>query len=454
MKTLTSTILTAALLAACGTALSAEGGGDKPPQFIKHYEVHEWGVMSVYPGTKYANCDMAAEWAELPSEVYGVTGRRRLPYRGAVRKPIVYFHWHSDEPVPARAFKMGVAFAEGRPMVWYPASVSYLGGKIGPHARGFSNKCLNWSFWLRNSPKRRGPAANKSPKVAADHWWAKARDVKCEKVYAYGSHSRQGTTIDTEDFIYYDGLMKPLNYLTARRDGAGNAYLDNTAPYDILDLFAVERKGGKLRLAFAQRVENGAKRVNLEWKTIPKAKWRAETSGAMVERLIAAGLHDDEAKSVVDIWRPGFFETDGLTLIYRLPQREYNRVTRITLDPVPGKLVRVGLICHPHAEPELRNRVVKLAGRLAGPDAEKCRAQLLAMGGPALDGLAYYRENFDSHKDVHLAIEKLMAEIDPSRRGGIGEPLRIGEKSPGALPPARILRIAPGGNQNDGDEPF
>lgn len=60
----------------------------------------------------------------------------------------------------------------------------------------------------------------------------------------------------------------------------------------------------------------------------------------------------DEARSLVAIWQPGFLHAPGLTPFYPLPQREYDRVTTIALDPVPETLVRVGIVMHAHAEPE------------------------------------------------------------------------------------------------------
>jgi hypothetical protein len=161
-----------------------------------------------------------------------------------------------------------------------------------------------------------------------------------------------GDFIDAEQFVYYDGLMKPLAFLEPRRTPAGAIVLDTTAPYPIHDLWCIDRTGAEPKLARVPLVPPGKKTIDLDWKTVADDDWHAATAEPLAVELEKTGLHADEARSLVAIWQPGFFHAPGLTLFYRLPQREYDRVTTIALDPVPETLVRVGIVHHAHAEPE------------------------------------------------------------------------------------------------------
>ena len=347
----------AVVRADAGAAAIADGP-IRDPAGVQGYAVHEWGVFTIHPDLEMANAALAAEWAGCPRELYRTEppNLRNLPWRGTVKKPIVYFHWQADGPPPEKGVAMKVRFPDGRPVIWWPASEE--GAGTAPPGKEVTDS-LSWRLYLRNEPKAHGPAGARprTPAVAADHWYAQARKVKAEPVFAYGGHSRLGTAIDAEQFVYYDGLMTPLAFLKSRRTATGDLVLDNTAPYPLHDLWCVDHTGDKRtgpgpRLARVPLVPVGTKEIVPEWRVVPAADWAKATAEQLAADLEKTGLHADEARSLVAIWQPGFFHAPGLTLFYRLPQREYDRVTTITLDPVPETLVRVGIVLHAHAEPE------------------------------------------------------------------------------------------------------
>ena len=348
----------AVVRADAGAAAIADGP-IRDPAGVQGYAVHEWGVFTIHPDLEMANAALAAEWAGCPRELYRTEppNLRNLPWRGTVTKPIVYFHWQADGPPPEKGVAMKVRFPDGRPVIWWPASEE--GAGTAPPGQEVTDS-LSWRLYLRNEPKAHGPAGARprTPAVAADHWYAQARKVKAEPVFAYGGHSRAGTAIDAEQFVYYDGLMTPLAFLKSRRTATGDLVLDNTAPYPLHYLWCVDhtgdnRTGPGPRLARVPLVPVGTKEIVPEWRVVPAADWAKATAEQLAADLEKTGLHADEARSLVAIWQPGFFHAPGLTLFYRLPQREYDRVTTITLDPVPETLVRVGIVLHAHAEPEL-----------------------------------------------------------------------------------------------------
>jgi len=132
---------------ASGDARPAKGH-DAPILFtdgLKPYEVHEWGVFSVYPGVRYANVDMAAEWSELPAEMYRSFPEVRLPYFGPVRKPIIYFHWNSPS-APDHEFQVTTTFTDGRPVVWFHATSEPVYRGLRPIEL---SQALTWNLRLR-----------------------------------------------------------------------------------------------------------------------------------------------------------------------------------------------------------------------------------------------------------------------------------------------------------------
>lgn len=81
------------------------------------YDLHEWGVFPIARNSAWAMSDMRAEWATFPDFFYRVWPKKRLPYFGPVTKPVVYFHAERLGPV-----QLTIKFAEGRPLVWWPAT--------------------------------------------------------------------------------------------------------------------------------------------------------------------------------------------------------------------------------------------------------------------------------------------------------------------------------------------
>jgi hypothetical protein len=62
------------------------------------------------------------------------------------------------------------------------------------------------------------------------------------------------------------------------------------------------------------------------------------------EALRGAGLTPEEATSLVRTWTPEFFEADGLRVISLLPRWMYDSMLPLRIAPVPGEIVRVGLV--------------------------------------------------------------------------------------------------------------
>lgn len=61
----------------------------------------------------------------------------------------------------------------------------------------------------------------------------------------------------------------------------------------------------------------------------------------LIQSLVKAGLHQDEAVAMLDTWENGYLKTPGLRLLYILPRAEVDQILPITMSPAPEKLERV-----------------------------------------------------------------------------------------------------------------
>src|SRR5207237_1437168 len=84
--------------------------------------------------------------------------------------------------------------------------------------------------------------------------------------------------------------------------------------------------------------EDAGATQEVELKDAAEPRWPEKAAQTLQDQLKDAGLNEDEAKSLVVVWTREFFQTDGVTMFYRLPQEEYERLLPLTLKPVPEKL--------------------------------------------------------------------------------------------------------------------
>lgn len=140
------------------------------------------------------------------------------------------------------------------------------------------------------------------------------------------------------------------------------------------DVWVVDRRDAdKPRLARLPHLDAGeAKDVDLD--AAKEARWQDESAKALTAELKAAGLNEDEAHSPTTIWTDDFFRGGGVTLLYRLPQEEYDRLLPLTISPRPEKVVRVGLVQQVGCDPELPGRVARLVKELNDDDFNKREA--------------------------------------------------------------------------------
>ena len=258
-----------------------------------------------------------------------------------------------------------------------------------------------------------GPARVNQPAyqdVPDGHWVRTLRGVKADDVYATVGERNFG--LEMEHFVYYDGLLahgKMATITVAEKSVA----LTNQAKFPLFDVTVVDRRvPNEPRLARLSKLDAGAVQ-QLDLQDLQGAKWPADGIKTLVGQLKDAGLFEDEAASLVTLWTRDLFESDGVTLFYRLPQEEYERLLPLTLTPRPESLVRVGLVQHPYCEPGLAERVAALVKGLDSDDFDKREAaqkELETMGRAAYVHLLKLRGSItapEPKRRVELLLEKL-----------------------------------------------
>jgi hypothetical protein len=357
---------------------------------------HEWGVFRVHSDVELANADMRAIWQALPKFVYGQVSERDLPkfWRNveAVDKPVIFFH--TADPVEV---ELRVDFPGGVPAVWWPGTESpaIRYGKLTPAPKeGEPFRFLEWRLFVKDPPKLGIAAKFELAQVGEKSWVKTLREVKVDDVYVRAGEQYVGC--EREKFVYYDGLLPRGKWAEITFDKDSVA-LVNLAKHPLYDVTVVDRrKADHIRIARVAKLEAGAKVAELEFKGADAKGWPANGLETLVGQLKEAGLFGDEAKSLADLWKEELFLTPGVTLFYRLPQEEYERLLPLKMKPKPEKLVRVGLVQHPHCEPDLAERVATLVNDLSNDDfdvRERAQKRLDELGRAAFVHLVRTRKD-------------------------------------------------------------
>jgi len=370
------------------------------PAVRKGLAVHEWGVFTVHDDIETANADLRAEWDGLPKFVMGNFAGRSLPYHGPVKKPVVYIHTKESLKL-----EMAVKFPRGTAAVWWPPADS-------PNSH-FASNDLHWVLHVGEPPKF-GFEPPMKP-IPDGHWFEALRRTQGRPVFAAGGYTnaQPGQFWEQEKFVYYDGLVPaPRGLAISALDG--KVGVANSAGHALLDVFVVDaRTPGALRAAVLDRLDAGAKVEAVELI----ATDADGLAGKLIARLKAAGLFEDEAVSLLAVWKKEFFAGAGLAVIYRLPQDEYERRLPMTLNPKPETLVRVGLVHHHHSGSAVPQ---SLAATVAALDSEDFRTReaaekkLAAAGKSIFASLVRLRDR-EKNTEVRARLNRLLEKHESAQ---------------------------------------
>jgi hypothetical protein len=419
-------VLPAVVFAIVGVICLSPGLAVEEP-VKKGLEVHEWGVFAVHDDLELANADMRAEWAALPKFVFGQTAGRELPINqretSVILKPVVFFH--TSEPL---AVELRVDFPGGLPTVWWPRTVypsREFDGCPGDGKKKEPYRHLEWHVQLKQPAK--GQTVIAPLAVEKGHWIENLRAVKADDVFSKQSDFRgseglierelPNPQLEREHFIYYDGLV-PIGKRVAVTVEKDKVLVASRVKHPIHDVTVVDRRApDHLRVARLAKLEAGTKPTALEFNEVEAKDWPHAGLVTLTKQLKDVGLFEDEARALADVWKQEFFQAEGLTLFYRLPQEEYEKLLPMKLKPRPEKLLRVGLVLQPHCEPDLAERVADLAKDLGSEDFEKReRAQesLEKLGRAAFVHLRRVRPTIKS-PEAQRRIDEMLDRLDAEK---------------------------------------
>jgi hypothetical protein len=389
-------------LVAALTSIPTANADDVVPKGLR---VHEWGVFRVNEDVAFANADLRAEWDDLPEFAYGhVKGRTVPQHWGAFEeraKPIIFFH--AQKPLTIR---VKVDFPGGMAGVWFPATESPA--IIGFEKQPAAGNSLQWNLGVKNCPTGWQPKRPAVPEVSDKHWISRVRQVNSDEIFA--RFSPNNLDVERERFIYYDGIFPQAKWVKFTVEGA-RVSLASQVKHPVFDVTIVDRRGDKARVGRIAKLGAGETIAEVAFLDVDPSRFLKEGAAKLIEQLSAAGLNDDEAKSLVDIWNQRMFETPGLTAFYRLPQEQYDALMPLTVAPKPESTVRVGLIYHGHLEPDFADRVLELVKKLDAPkfaDRDAAMKKLLAIGPAALVQIQRFRERPELSVEVRERIDTLV----------------------------------------------
>ena len=376
----------------------------------KDLAVHEWGVFRVHTDAEMANADLAREWNELPEFVYGQIHGRNIPqHYGAIeirRRPIVFFH--AARPLEVQ---MKIDFPGGIPGVWWPGTISPA--REGEQRVAMSSSLL-WQLGIKQPPKGKLPKTPAPPQVAKDHWIQTLRNVKCDEVFA--KYSQNQLDIDREKFVYYDGIFPQGKWLKISASD-GKVTVSSQIKHSVFDVTVIDHWNEKqVRIARLGELRPGTEFHPADFEVGGGEEFTAQAAKKLTSQLVVAGLFEDEAQVLAELWKKELFDSPGLHVCFRLPQEEYEKRLPMTLSPRPASLVRVGLVVQTLPDSALAEKVAALVKELDADDftlREAAQKKLKAMGRGIYGELVRLQKT-ELPPEVRIRVQAVLAEFDSS----------------------------------------
>ncbi len=101
---------------------------------------------------------------------------------------------------------------------------------------------------------------------------------------------------------------------------------------------------------------------------LPLDEFTRKVADDLATRLVESGLYPKEARAMVNTWRTSYFHTDGVRVLFALPQQWTDEFIPMQVHPQPKEIVRVMVGRLEVLTPE-RERLAENAVRdLASPD--------------------------------------------------------------------------------------
>jgi hypothetical protein len=364
-----------------GTAADAQ---EQPPSDLV---VHEWGTFLGMNGADGTALDgMYHEEHALPSFVHARSrDQLRLPWaKFKGETPVIYFYTERPQSV-----RIGVGFPSGVWTQWYPQAARVhpaLSDQAGTPDRLKEGR-ICWyaeiippalAETLRDARSTDAPVV---PPTSADALWNHAREVDACYVKTIDG-TKDGNVPEYERFLFYRGLSGgrlPLG-LSAERGGTLTLARDPVVQVGVRHLFVIRVENGRGAYRYVSTLHPGQSVAGVIPPLAaakPLGQFTRTIADDMAKQLTASGLYPKEARAMVNTWTTSYFQTDGIRVLYVLPQIWTDAFIPMTVVPPPKQIVRVMVGRLELLSPDRERRAEAAIRSLADPESTR-RAEAFA----------------------------------------------------------------------------
>jgi hypothetical protein len=330
--------------------------------------VHEWGTFLSMQGSDGVTLDgMYHEEHALPQFVHA-RSRDQLRLPAAILKgetPVIYFYTNRRQEV-----RVDVRFPRGIWTQWYPQA-QVVAPQLA-QTGSFSDLRGGRIVWCSEViPAAAGSPSPAPPATTSDALWNFAREVDAAYVRT-PDRTRPGDPKEDERFLFYRGLGQAPLPLELSAAAGGTLRADSSQPHGLRHLFVLRVEGGRgvyrylPALAAGQSVSGAIPGME---DARPLAEFATRLGEDLAARLVDAGLYAKEARAMVNTWRASYFRSEGVRVLFVLPQAWTDAFIPLELTPRPRQLVRVMVGRSELLTPEREQRAERAVRDLAAADA-------------------------------------------------------------------------------------
>ena len=333
--------------------------------------MHEWGTFLGMNGSDGTSLDgMYHEEHALPGFVHGrARDQLRMPMmllKGET--PVIYFY----TPKTVRV-RVGVDFPQGIWTHWYPQAALVDPPLAQQAERPDRPKDGRICWFAEVTPPSLVPA----PATDSGALWNFARDVDAAFVRTTDA-TRTPARSEYERFLFYRGLGRAPLPMRAHAGGGGTISLEGDAKLGagVRHIFVLRVEGGRGAYLYRPALGPGEQATGVI-PTMDRARPLAEFTEAIADDLAAklaeSGLYAKEARAMVNTWKTSYFQTEGIRVLFVLPQSWTDSFIPIRILPRPKELVRVMVGRLELLSAEREQRTEAAVRDLASGDAERGR---------------------------------------------------------------------------------
>lgn len=311
--------------------------------------VHEWGTFTSFSDSKGELVSFRPLVdSRLPEFVFDRQRQHGAPdvsltkpsiwARQRMETPVTYFY--TDRP---RDVHVSVGFPQGFLTEFYPPV-----RKLLPPAElwetGMTNALLDWGqvrlipqdeFDRTIAAEAEKVGRNPLPIVSGDNHYDHARGTD-SAIIEFADPSGHGTHY--EKFLFYRGLGNFDQPAKVVAHGAGKFVFHNDGDQDLAHLFLVQIDGHKVRYSYYAAAKA---KSQVEMSATTDTSTIEEAGEALVKSLVASGLFEKEATSMVNTWRSSWLGESGTRVLYTMPQRWTDGLIPLKIEPQPESVLRV-----------------------------------------------------------------------------------------------------------------